>query len=1006
MKSGGGGGGVKKSGGGGGRKNEGSGEGLTQGGGGGGVERGGGGGEVEGGGGGGGVGKGGNGGVVDRGGGRDGVERGGAAPATTAPAEGATNYPAPPATATFVSVYPSCAVCGSVSCPDDQRPLKSLAGFDDDTRMDEIMAVFQEELDCTRKTLTEETDGTVCSLVRLTNLLVKVLKEESATAEGCTRQVLAMRVRDTLEHHADSMAAGMTGDTERWAKSWAVLYGTVNKIIAELEGIGSAKNPVHQHEEPALHPEVGEGVGAGAAAGVGAGGDAVKEVEVGLGVGSEADVDAGSGAEVGVGGSGGGGADVRPAEASGEPRASESRGADHLSTSANGTTPPSAGDESSAPAEEVGEVTPAKEGEGASSHAAKDNGAIPANKGPKGPSNCRVVNCKVGEPSKLFQKQLVAKCNVFDLLSEADEVEREAETPATEEVELKAEAPAMEKVLITQTVKTVLRSMDLVMGYASSVGNNCAVHSAEMAKANKLCMDSTTALQANEIREGMCNKFRDELKKRSLESPESPITGEEWDLVRDLGELEPFKDELRSWRSKEGLEVPSTDADLNEWLARVRKDLDQTLAYLLLDKALEYTGRIGVMLRGVMFLRLAEWYKRSVLIFIPTRDDESGVVSVIGMIYRPRQEQEGAAPLVLVNVPLHGTIELVPNAKTKHELALNAVALYKGLDHLCPVVSGKGKGGSVERALLGAEVMALLDSMPETEEGEAGEGQAAGGKDTVSPIPDWGPFETLPLLDTSPGHIMDAAAFIKRCDAAIAGSKDAVESRRLQKARDIAAIWVERRFTMLANPYDHPSPVEDDMQTDEATPYAKALHAATLLVNAEQNDSSDPAITFHTMLVTAKLATVLRESESQLNYEHRAELDSITVKALAHSVGLQSRFEKACSQTGKAVEGANLADGYTVVAYGKKATTEEEKNLQRAVKAGEMNADVWRKENAFRESRGSAVNNAMWKQSNPARGNKPVRVNKSLPPGPSANKDHAAPVRDGGKVNPPPRNGK
>ena len=70
--------------------------------------------------------------------------------------------------------------------------------------------------------------------------------------------------------------------------------------------------------------------------------------------------------------------------------------------------------------------------------------------------------------------------------------------------------------------------------------------------------------------------------------------------------------------------------------------------------------------------------------------------------------------------------------------------------------------------------------------------------------------------------------FINRCDDAIAGSKDEVLSQRLQLARDMAAIWVNRRLPMLENPYDHPSPVEDDMQTDEETPFAKVLGKMTV----------------------------------------------------------------------------------------------------------------------------------------------------------------------------------
>ena len=59
------------------------------------------------------------------------------------------------------------------------------------------------------------------------------------------------------------------------------------------------------------------------------------------------------------------------------------------------------------------------------------------------------------------------------------------------------------------------------------------------------------------------------------------------------------------------------------------------------------------------------------------------------------------------------------------------------------------------------------------------------------------------------------------------------------------------------------------------------------------------------ILVTAKLASVVLELEPQLSYEQRAELEPTTIKALAHSAGFHSSFAKACSQAGKAVEGAN-----------------------------------------------------------------------------------------------------
>ena len=269
------------------------------------------------------------------------------------------------------------------------------------------------------------------------------------------------------------------------------------------------------------------------------------------------------------------------------------------------------------------------------------------------------------------------------------------------------------------------------------------------------------------------------------------------------------------------------------------------------------------------------------------------------------------------------------------------------------------------------------------------EDQVALGRDNKFSLPDWKPLENLPLPDTSPGHIMAATAFIKACDVAIAGTTDREGSQLLQKYRGTAVIWVARRLDLLKNPQGLPPPDENDMQTDKVEPYAKALHAVTLLVQAEQHESEDQDITYQRMLLTAKQATILRETENQLSYGNRVELEPSIVKAFAHATGLQGQFEKALSLARKAVEEADLVDGFSVVVYGTKLTTEDEEILQMAVDAGQKMQEVWRRDDVSKALRGSKLKSALWQTSNNA------RANKRYPPGPNATKMLAAPASPG-----------
>jgi hypothetical protein len=1123
-------------------------------------------------GGGGGVEKGGVGGDVDRGGEGGDVERGGAAPATTAPAEGATNYPAPRTTASPETVVPTCAACGSARCLDPQSLLVSQAEMAHVTCMNEITAVLQYELDCTRKTVTEETDGTVCCLVDLTNLLVKVLKEASANAEGCTHQVLATRVRDTLEHHADSMAADshtvrVTGDAGPWTKEWTdmerrawrvpgyikpwtkpltVLYGTVNKIISELdlaapqlkptvprrkpcpaEGGGTTTQAANATVEAPSSKEggantptgVGAGVGPGAGTGVGSGAGEGVELGAGAGVGAGADavkgVGAGAGSvvegqvasDVDVSGSGGGGKVVRPDEVSCEPPASESKGADNMSTNANGETPPSAGDRPSAPDGEdlcregeggssggganvdvstgegeivgghagvgaesglgagpevvVGEGTgvgvevglgactevgaaspadsiapspsassntPSSDGVGAGASGASASVEPPATKDLKGPSDRKDRHRKVGEASNAFQGELTSGGNIYDVLGEA----------ADDEV--KAAPPEMVDVPVTTLFEVALGKVGMEL--FTVPGNGDCLLSSLIHPANHVDPNDAPETAA-ELRSTIAQKLRQELPlRRNEKGPAESLTVEEKAFVSEMIGVagldtkgQPTSSGIMSIQEQDkvvkqcrekhtNLQLPPDGPTACAWLRGVTVEaayVEAGVAVTVLDGILAYVGRSSCNLSQFFLMELATHFMRPILVLVPkivtigAKFDSVDLFSV-GIFSSPKVPAD-ARPMLIANLPLNGHMALgcdqqkVFNHWQPISFESNAPAekhseaklMEMGLDMEAAVMLASASPSAIAATLPWKK--------PASEKGKKDpvkgkeEGQTAGGEGTESPIPEWGPLQSLPLLDTSPGDITKATEVIKRCDAAIAGSKDEVQSRHLQKVRDMAAIWVKRRFDMLENPSDHPSPVEDDMQTDEETPYAKVLHAADLLVNAEQHDCRGSSITFQVMLDTAKWASVVTEFEPQLSCEQRAELDSTTVQALAHSLRLQSSFVKACSQAGKDVEGANLEDGFTVVTYRKKSTTAEDTNLKLAVKAGEMTAEVWRKENAFRDERGSKVKKAMWQQSNRTHVNNPARFNKSHPPGPAANKDHAAPVKNGGKVTPPPANG-
>ena len=1021
--------------------------------------------------------------------------------------------------------------------------------------MEEITAVFQCELDRTRKTVTEKTVGTVCCLDSVTNFLVKVLEEVSANAEGCTRQVLAMRARDSLEHHADSMAAynhtvRVTGDTEPWTKSWArkerawcvtrtepwpksgkVLYVTVHRIISELDPVPPQHEPTVPRRKPCpteggeatthaantsaeapsskvggadtqrdagagvgtgagagvgsgagvgLGADAGAGVGSGAGAGVGSGAGAGGGAGAGASVGSGAGVGGGTGAGAGVGsgagagegsgagagegsgvgagvgagteafkgvgvgvgagsvvegevasdvdenGSGGGVKVVRPDEVSGEPPASESKGADNLSTNANGETPPSADDSPNAPDDTVSDMTPASEGEGANTSAADASGepsasesegastlavdAIgesPARKGEEDSTmaeiaiegqgtNTRAASDSVeplakvggnkrGESSKSFLKALAPNHNSFGVLG--DEVADD---------EVKGAPPKTVDVSITDPVRALLHNMNLVMGDAPSVGSNCTVRSAERSMANTPWADNITDQKAATIRLGMTKQYREVLNKRPHEVPPS---GEERDLVCDLAYVDHCLDELRKLCTEEGMVVPTSNADLREWLEDVLKGPDHELSYKALDKVLEFVGRNSVMLRGPLFQRLAEWYERILVILLPTLDVASGVVSVTAMVFYPLKEQQGEAPLVMVNVPLYGTFKQpleVPRDDTskKPRVSLDNFvqsAFHATLDHMCPVVRGTGKGNGEGGTVLDEAVVELLSRLPICH-------------DHASLRALWTPLDALPLLDTTHGDVIVATDLAKDCAAAIDSCKDEKGTRRLQEIHHGALTWAERRLAQLKNWHGLCPPTnENDMQTEGEDRGAKVLRVAAELTEVSRFDSDVPAISLLRMSQISYLAKILKELDEQdsQSLEQHAKLEPTTSRALTRATWLQGEFNEAHSLAQKAVAAAVSNDGFTFVTYAKKssASTEHDKNLQLAGEVREKTKQVWAQEKRHSDRRGWEIKRAMWQPSGRA------DDNKKYPSDQHANKGHSLAASQGHepKASPPAR---
>jgi hypothetical protein len=719
-------------------------------------------------------------------------------------------------------------------------------------------------------------------------------------------------------------------------------------------------------------------------------------------------------ADVDESGSGGGGSVVRPDEVSGEPPASESRGADNLSTKANGETPPSAGDSPNAPDDKVNDMPPASEGEGANTSAADAsgepsasksegastlavdaNGESPASKGEEdstlaeitkegqGTNSCaasdsveplaKVVGNKRGESSKSFRETLAPNRNPFDLLG--DEVA---------DVEVKGPPPKTVNVSITDPVRALLHTMNLVVGDAPSVGNNCAVRSAERSKANTPWADTISDQNAAAIRLGMANQSREVLNKRPHEVPPS---GEERDLVCDLATIPHCLDELRTLCTEEGMVVPTSDAEMLELLENMLKGQDHALSYKTLDKVLEFAGCNPVMLRGPLLQQLAEWYERTLVLLLPILDVASGTMSVMGMVFHPRDEQQGEAPLVMVNVPLDGTFKQPLESPD----ALVQSAFHAALDHMCPVVRGTGKGTGEGGAVLGEEVMELMSRLPICHDHTSLRARLAA-------------LDSLPLLDTTHGDIIVATVLAKDCAAAIDSCTDEKGSRRIQEILHGALSWSERRLEQLGNWNGQCPPTnENDMQTEGEDRGAKILRVAAELNEDARFDSDGPAISLLRMSQISHLAKTLKELDEHdsQSLEQHATLEHTTNRAFTRATWLQGEFNRAHSLAQEAVSAAVSDMGLTLVIYAKKSksSTEHEKNLRLAREAGVLTQKVWTTEKALAVKRGSEVKSALWHVSDLA------RANKRNPPVPNANKVHASTASQGHepKASPPAR---
>lgn len=161
---------------------------------------------------------------------------------------------------------------------------------------------------------------------------------------------------------------------------------------------------------------------------------------------------------------------------------------------------------------------------------------------------------------------------------------------------------------------------------------------------------------------------------------------------------------------KKGRVPPSPEEGLERLRAWVTQQIggpEHALAQMILGAVLEYTGLTSDVFRGILNQRLADETGTPVVVLSPIRDPASGVVTVAGVAYLPRQEQHGArgplAPLVVAIVPANGTV--------KQEEAGSKARFQAALKRTCAVVRGNVGKGALETTIDG-KVGALLGRLP------------------------------------------------------------------------------------------------------------------------------------------------------------------------------------------------------------------------------------------------------------------------------------------------------
>ena len=238
-----------------------------------------------------------------------------------------------------------------------------------------------------------------------------------------------------------------------------------------------------------------------------------------------------------------------------------------------------------------------------------------------------------------------------------------------------------ENIPITEPFRQALGAMDLV--------------------ANEM----TPTLQ--KLRASVVKKFQDEVAGRAHDLP---LSGAEQNLVEEVCNVVECLQSAVAVCRKQGRVPPSPEEGperLRAWVTQQIRGLEHALAHKILGAVLEYMGLTSDVSRGILNQRLADEMGTPVVVLSPSRDPASGVMTVAGVAYLPRQEQQGAreerAPLVIAIVPVNGTV--------KQEEAGSKARFQAALNRTCTVGRGNVRNVALETAMEG-EVGALLGRLP------------------------------------------------------------------------------------------------------------------------------------------------------------------------------------------------------------------------------------------------------------------------------------------------------